>query len=91
MEMNRSVLSRKYDRALHETLGAQVIVGCLAALVLDGGVMARVVVVAMLGFWLSAAILMIRRPFEPAKYDLLFVQRGFWPILAAATLVQLRG
>ena len=78
-----------YDRVVLNSLVVQLILACLAGLLLDGGVMAHVVGVALLGFWLSVAILMIRRPLQPTKFDLAFIQWGFWPVLAVAVSVQI--
>ena len=87
-EVNRVVVSPKYDRAVLQSLGVQFIVGCFAMLLLDGGVMARVVGVAMLGFWISVGVLMTRRPFQPTQLDLTVIRWGFLPVLLVTALVQ---
>ncbi len=89
METSRAVVSPMYDRVVRQSLGGQLIAACLAGLLLDGGVMARVVGVALLGFWLSVGILMIRRPLQPGKVDLTFIRWGFLPVLLVAVLVQI--
>jgi hypothetical protein len=80
--------SPAYDRVIRRALLTQLIVGFLAALMLDGGTSARVVGVAVLGFWLCAAVVILRRPHEPTKFDLAIVHWGFWPILFIAALRQ---
>lgn len=87
-EINRVVVSSKYDRAVLQSLGMQLVAGCFAGLLLDGGIMTRVVGVAMLGFGISVGILMIRRPLQPTKFDLTFIRWGFLPVLLVAALVQ---
>jgi hypothetical protein len=82
-------ISRAYDLVIRKSLLAQVIVGLLAAFVLDGGMLARVVGVAVLAFWLCVALIIMRRPHEPTKFDLAFVLWGFWPVLGIAVLRQL--
>jgi len=88
-ETNRVVVSPMYDRAVRQSLGMQVALGVLAALTLDGGVMAYVLGVALLGFWISVALLMIRRPMQPTRFDLAFIRWGFLPIWFVAVLVQI--
>ena len=83
-----AVISPAYDRVFRTALITQLVIGCLAALLLDGGVTARVVGVAMLGFWLGVAILVTRHRFQPSKFDLAFIQWGFWPVLVIAFLRQ---
>ena len=89
MNDSRAVVSGAYDHAIRWAFATQVIVGFLAAMVLDGEIMARVVEVAVLSFSLCAAVVIMRRPHEPSKFDLAFVQWGFWPILAIAALRQM--
>ena len=88
MEDYGAVISPTYDRVIRKTLVAQVVVGCLAALMLDGGTTARVVGVAVVAFWLGAAVVILRRPHEPTKLDLVIIHWGFWIVLAIAALRQ---
>jgi hypothetical protein len=83
-----AVISPAYDRVIRKTLIAQVIVGVLAALMLDGGTTARVVGVAVLAFWLCAVVVILRRPHEPTKFDLAIIHWGFWPVLVIAAVRQ---
>jgi hypothetical protein len=86
MDLHAAVISRSYDGAVRRPLATQLIVGIMAALVLDGGIMARVVGVAILGFWLCAAVIMVHRPSDPTRLDLALINWGFWPVLAIAAL-----
>lgn len=91
MASNRPVISASYDPVVRKTLCIQWIIGLLAAMVVDGGVMARVVGVAVLAFWFCVAVLVMHRPMTPTKWDLVFVRRGFWFVLAVAALRQMLG
>ena len=83
-----AVISPAYDRVIRKSLVAQVVVGILAALMLDGGETARVVGVAVLAYWLCAAVVIMRRPHEPTNFDLAIVHWGFLPVLAISMLRQ---
>lgn len=88
MDDYRAIISPAYDYVIRRSFVAQVVVGVLAALMLDGGITARVVGVAVLTFWLCAAIVIARRPHEPTTFDLAIVHWGFWPLVAIAALRQ---
>jgi len=83
-----AVISPTYDHVIRKSLTAQVVVGVLAALMLDGGTTARVVGVAVLAFWLCATMVIMRRPDEPTKIDLTIMRWGFWPELIVVALRQ---
>jgi hypothetical protein len=51
---------------------------------LDGGRMAKVCGVAMIGFWAAAALIMARRPNSPRPSDIGFLRWGFVPLFALA-------
>ncbi|MDB5335063.1 MAG: hypothetical protein JWN70_682 [Planctomycetaceae bacterium] len=84
----RNMISAEYDRVIRNALITQAALGCFAALILDGGIIARVVGVAVLGFWLCTVLLVLRRRFKPSRIDLAFIQWGFWPVLAVTVLRQ---
>jgi hypothetical protein len=88
MDKLATVISPAYDRVIRKSLVAQLIVGVLAALMLDGGKTARIVGVTVLAFWLCAAVVIVRRPNEPTKLDLAIVRWGFWLVLAVAMIRQ---
>jgi len=88
MTRNFSVVSPAYDAVIKQALAMQLIVGVPAALLLDGGVFARVIAASAVAFWLSVAVVLVRRPLEPTRNDLIFIRWGFWPILAIALAVQ---
>lgn len=81
-------ISSAYDRPIRFSLVCQVVIGLLAALTLDGGLIARVVGVAMLAYWLCVALVVARRPQSPSPFDLWLVRWGLWPVLLVACLRQ---
>jgi hypothetical protein len=84
MELARAICSAEYDRALRVALRVQIPTALLSVLVLDFGQTARVCGVAMLGFWLAAALVAVRRPWAPTTGDLRFWRWGFIPCFALA-------
>lgn len=75
-------LSDHHRGAILFALLQQVPCAVLCLLLLDGGHMARVCGVAMLGFWGAAALVMARRPSPHSPGDLLFLRWGFLPVFA---------
>ncbi len=73
-------LSSRYDEAIYFSLRHQVPWGLLHMLLLDGGRMAWICGVTMLGFWASVALLMVRRPLSPSSIDIMFLRWGFFPL-----------
>lgn len=73
----RQPLSAKYGRALKTSLIQQLIVTVLSVLMLDGGLMAHICIVALLAYWLSVPLIVWRRRTDPSPGDLWFVRYGF--------------
>ncbi len=88
MDAMRPVLSLQYHPDVFFALGVQGCLGLVARLLLDGGAMARVMGVAVFGFWLATALLLMRRPHSPTGGDLAWIRWGFWPMFIAAAWVQ---
>ncbi len=80
-------LDSRYRGALYGALFQQVPCALLCLLMLDGGRMARICGIAMVGFWAVAAIIMVRRPSAPGAWDLRFLRWGFWPVFGLAVLM----
>ena len=78
------LISRDYYIAARVALCVQISVAVLSSLVLDRGWTARVCAAAMLGFWLAAAFIALRRPWNPSTVDLWFWKWGFLPSFIAA-------
>lgn len=89
MQDSRVIISSAYDTVIRKSLMAQIVIGVLAALLLDGGVTAWIVGVAVLAFWLCAGLVILRRPYRPTKVDLVAIQWGFWPVLLIAAMWQI--
>jgi hypothetical protein len=80
-------LSHSYREAVFFTLCQQVPWALLCSLLLDGGRMAKVCAIAMLGFWSAATVFMVRRPQTPTARDLAFLRWGFLPLFGVAALL----
>jgi hypothetical protein len=73
-------LSSRYREAIVFTLIQQVPCALLSLLMLDGGVMARICAITMLGFWAAVVLMMVRRPLSPSSFDIMFLRWGFFPL-----------
>lgn len=81
--MTRLPLSPAYGDAVKIVLVLQAVTTLALAAILDGGTLAKVGGVAMIGFWIGVAIVMLRRPRNPSRIDLLYVRWGYLAMLAA--------
>ena len=73
---NRIVLSPEYDRAIKFAVVEQLVMGVLAALLLDGGQTARAMAWFVAAFWFVFAMIAVRRPFRPTAADLAIIKWG---------------
>lgn len=73
------LVSRQYYNAARATLCVQIPLAILCMLILDHCWTARVCGGTMLGFWVIAAMLAARRPWNPTAVDLWFWKWGFLP------------
>ena len=74
-------LSSRYDEAVYFSLLRQQIPwAILNMLLLDGGEMARLCGITMLGFWAGVALMMARRPLSPSPFDIKLLRWGFLPL-----------
>lgn len=71
-----------YDRAIRGALLTSVAFGVLCALMLDGGLLRYRCAVALAGFWVGVALIVVRRPLAPSRDDLAFVRWGFLLVFA---------
>ncbi len=65
----------------------QVVLFVLTALILDGGRSNKMCIVAMIGYWIVVAVMMIRRRTVPTRTDLLFLRYGMLALLAIVPLL----
>ncbi len=70
----------RYREVIVFTLIQQVPCGLLSVLMLDGGFLARICAITMLGFWAAVALMMVRRPLSPSPIDIMFLRWGFFPL-----------
>jgi hypothetical protein len=74
-------------QAFRFSLFQQVPCAILTALMLDGGRMVRICLMAMLAYWAAVAWLLVRRPIRKGTTDLVFVRWGFLPIFVASLML----
>jgi hypothetical protein len=87
MPATQIVLAPEYRTATQTALALQIPIAVLCLLMLDGGQLARVCGIAMLGFWIVAAEIAVRRPWSPTKTDLWYWRWGFVPCFVLAGFV----
>jgi len=74
-------LSPAYRQAVKVAIVLQVIATLFLLTILDEGMLAKVGGAAMIGFWIGAAVVMLRRPRNPSSLDLLYVRWGYIAML----------
>lgn len=74
--MSAPRISPAYRTPVFQAVGLQAILGLLSALILDGGLTARICGVAFVAFWGGVAVMIWRRPLNPTKTDLSLIQAG---------------
>jgi hypothetical protein len=74
-------------QAFRFSLFQQLPCAVLTALMLDGGRMVRICLMAMLVYWAAVAWLLVRRPLCKGTTDLVFVRWGFLPIFVASLML----
>ena len=77
--------------AVKFALVLQVPLLCLAALILDGGLIFRRFVIASIAFWILVLIIRIRRGSEIPDSDILLIKWGYLPILLITCIFWLAG
>ena len=73
--------SPQYNVALKTALSLQAVIGALTLLVLDSGQTARAFGVALLCQWAMVWIMLLRRPMNPTRSDLIIARYGIIPLL----------
>jgi len=68
-------------------VAVQIFLFLLTSLVLDGGVLHRQYVVAMVGYWIAVAVIAVRRRAAPTRGDVAFLRYGNIGLLVAAPLI----
>ncbi len=70
-------ISPLYRDAVRVALLLQVPLTFFFALLLDGGLTAKIAGCAMAGFWAGVAVMMLRRPKNPGTWDLNCIRYGY--------------
>ena len=73
--------SPQYNVALKTALLLQALIGALTLLVLDSGQTTRAFGVALLCQWAMVWIILLRRPMNPTRSDLILARYGIIPLL----------
>ena len=76
-----SSLSRENSRFAQDTLLLQAVFILLSGMILDGGDLLKVVLLAALGWWIGFSFILIRRPKTQNPNDQLFLKLGFLALL----------
>jgi len=82
-----TTLDDAYGPAMKFTVVVQLILLLLSGMVLDLGHTSRIVAIAMLAFWASVLMLVMRNPRTAGKWDLVYIRAGFLLILVVTWLV----
>ena len=80
-------LSDDYRGPIHMAVFQQFGVAILCLLMLDGGQLAKMCGLVMLGFWSGVALMMICRPLNPTPMDKLFIRFSFVPLFVACEVI----
>jgi hypothetical protein len=80
----KCAISANYKRPIGTALVTQAIVAVLSGMILDGGTVMRICLIAMIAFWVGAAVLIWRRPQSPTKTDLALIQGGYLVVVGIA-------
>ena len=73
-------LSDAYRSAIRVAIILQLPLALFMVVTLDGGFLAKIGGYSMAGFWIGVALVMLRRPRNPGRSDLLYVRWGY-PIM----------
>jgi len=82
-------ISSAYRSARSSVLAQQVVVLLFTSMILDGGDIFTMCLVALVGFWVGAVIICVRRPQTPTRVDLLFIRFGYFPLCILAVVLTL--
>lgn len=82
-------ISPSYREATGVAAVIQVFVVFCSGLILDGGAIGQLCVMALPPFWAATAILIWRRPQQPTRFDLSFIRIGYL-LIVIATFFSLR-
>ena len=85
--MNYSLpISASYRSAIWTAVKIQLVVTVICGFVTDQ-TLARLFGVALVAFWVAAAVLILRRPQSPSAFDLWFVRFGFLAVSVVSVVL----
>lgn len=78
MKMNdkESRFSTAYRGSLVIVLSQQILLGLLAGMCLDGGVLGMIFLYSLIAFWVGFVMIVSRRPNNPTKVDIFVIKWG---------------
>ncbi len=88
-EPRRWSISDEYGWPIRFAIYQQLVIAILCLLLLDGGRTAKLCEIAMIGFWVGAALFIIRRPRTPTADDKTLISCGFVPLFAVTAVIAL--
>jgi hypothetical protein len=80
-------IAASYVSALRTAIVLQLVLMFMLMLILDGGKIASAGGCAIIGFWVGATWVIMRRRMNPGRADLLYVRWGYLPLLAISVLI----
>ena len=79
-------LNRQNSALVHDNILLQVVLLLGAGMILDGGMILKVVLLAATGWWLGFLFILLRRPTTEKKTDQTFLKFGFVALLPGCLL-----
>jgi hypothetical protein len=74
--------SKSYRPALRDAVFLQAFLALIASLILDGGVLTGLLLVASIAFWIGVVLVVFRRPLSPSRFDLSYLRIGLFVLFA---------
>jgi hypothetical protein len=77
-------IAPEYRKGFWLSLGLQLLITLIMATILDDGRIANIGASTMIGFWIGAIVIVLKRPLRPTRTDMFYVRWGFPLMLALA-------
>ena len=82
-------ISTAYGWPIRFAIYQQIAIAILCLLILDGGRLAQLCGIVMIGFWVGAALIIMHRPRNPTEADKTLIRCGFVPLFAVTVVIAL--
>jgi hypothetical protein len=79
-------LTHQNSAAVNDSILLQIVLILLAGMILDGGAMLKVALLAAMGWWLGFLLILLRRPKTEKRTDQVFLRYGFLALLPLSLL-----